>query len=295
MSQFKSFQSEITVLMILFKEEYKMVSSCLNNIKNFKVIIIDNANDEDLKKKISSEFKIYKYILNKKNIGFASAAHQGISLCETSHMLFLTADCYLTEENIFFLYEAKKKYLNCMITSPTFYDEEGYLTYNGGPLPENGSKSVPLKQEGDSCVEAVITTAVLFNINEIKKIGSIDPNFFIYYMDDELCRRIKANNKSIVQVYKSKAIHKHGTLKVAGKFNKIFVRNFHFTYDELYYYYKNNTHHSKIKIFKKKTSKYFFKIFINIFLFRFDKSVYYFSKTLAFLKFILKFKNDRDR
>ena len=51
MSQFKSFQSEITILMILFKEEYKMVSSCLDNIKNFKVIIIDNANDEDLKKK----------------------------------------------------------------------------------------------------------------------------------------------------------------------------------------------------------------------------------------------------
>ena len=51
MSELKSFQSEITVLMILFKEEYEMVSSCLNNIKNFKVIIIDNANDENLKKK----------------------------------------------------------------------------------------------------------------------------------------------------------------------------------------------------------------------------------------------------
>jgi N-acetylglucosaminyl-diphospho-decaprenol L-rhamnosyltransferase len=289
MSQLKLFQKEITILIILFKEEYRMISNCLENIKNFKVIIIDNANDEVLKKRILKKYKIYKYILNKKNIGFASAAYQGINLCETSHMLFLTADCYLTEENIFYLYEAKKKYLNCMITSPTFYDEKGFLTYNGGPLPENGNKFLPLQLEGDTCVESVITTAILFNVNELKMIGSIDPNFFIYFMDDELCRRIKMNKKYIIQVFKSKAIHKHGNLKVIGNYNKIFVRNFHFTYDELYYYYRNNTHHKKIKILKKKIYKYILKFFLNLFFLRFEKSVYYLSKTLAFFKFILKF------
>ncbi len=51
MNKFKSPQKEITVLMILYKEEYEMVSSCLKNIKNFKIIIIDNANDLNLKKK----------------------------------------------------------------------------------------------------------------------------------------------------------------------------------------------------------------------------------------------------
>ena len=290
MSQLKLFQNEITVLIILFKEEYKMINSCLNNIKNFKIIIIDNANDKNLKKKILEKYKIYKYILNKKNIGFASAACQGINLCDTNHMLFLTADCYLTQENIFYLYEAKKKYSNCMITSPTFYDEKGVLTYNGGPLPENGNKSLPIELEGDVCVESVITTAILFNVDELKKIGSIDPNFFIYYMDDELCRRIKIKKKSIIQVFKSKAIHKHGNLKVTGNLNKIFVRNFHFTYDELYYYYKNSTHQKKVKIFKKKINKYIFKFFLNLLFLKLEKSTYYLSKTLAYFKFILKFE-----
>ena len=290
MSQLKLFQNEITVLIILFKEEYKMINSCLNNIKNFKIIIIDNANDKNLKKKILEKYKIYKYILNKKNIGFASAASQGINLCDTNHMIFLTADCYLTQENIFYLYEAKKKYSNCIITSPTFYDEKGFLTYNGGPLPENGNKSLPIELEGDVCVESVITTAILFNVDELKKIGSIDPNFFIYYMDDELCRRIRIKKKSIIQVFKSKAIHKHGNLKVTGNLNKIFVRNFHFTYDELYYYYKNSTHQKKVKILKKKIYKYIFKIFLNLLFLKLEKSTYYLSKTLAYFKFILKFK-----
>ncbi len=287
----KNFQKEITILIILFKEEYEIVSSCLKNIKNFKVIIIDNANDIYLKKKISKNFEIYKYILNKKNTGFASAAQQGVDLCETSHMFFLGADCHLTEESINLLYEAKKKYSNCFMLSPTFYDEEGNLTYNGGPLPENGDKSFPLKIEGDVCVETVLTTAVLFNVNEIKKIGSIDPNFFIYYLDDELCRRIKHNNKSVIQVFNSKAIHKHGALKVVGKLNKIFVRNFHFTFDELYYYYKINSHQKKIKILRKKIPKYLIKSLLNLFLFKLEKSVYYFSKILAYLKFVKRFKN----
>lgn len=294
MNKFGSPQKEITVLMILYKEEYEMVSSCLKNIKNFKIIIIDNTNNLKLKKKILKEFKIHKYVLNKKNIGFASAAYQGINICETTHMLFLTADCHFTETNILLLYEAKKNYDNCLITSPTFYDEEGNLTYNGGTLPENGDKSSPLKLEGDVCVEAVITTAILFNIDELKKIGSIDPDFFIYYMDDDLCRRIKLHKKSVIQVFDSKAIHKHGTLKVAGNLNKIFVRNFHFTFDELYYYFKNNTHLQKVKILKKKLPKYFFKTFVNLFLFRFEKSVYYFSKILAFLKFIQKSKSAKN-
>ena len=290
MNKINSFQDQITILVVLYKEKYEMVSNCLKNIKNFKVIIIDNANDINLKKRISKEFKIYKYILNKKNIGFASAAFSGVNQCNTSHMLFLNADCQLTENNIFLLFEAKIKYPNCFIAAPTLYDNNNKLTYNGGPLSENGEKTKPLALEGDVCVESVITTAILFNVIEIKKIGSIDPNFFIYFVDEELCRRVKINKKSIIQVFNSKGIHKHGDLKVEGKYKKIFVRNFHFTYDELYYYYKDNFNTEKLNILRKKTYKYFIKTLLNLFIFRFSKCVYYFSKILAYFKFVLRFK-----
>ena len=189
---------------------------------------------------------------------------------------------------IYFHLEAKNKYKDCYLTSPTFYDEKDNLTYNGGLLPENGDKSSPLKLEGDACVESVITTAVLFNVEEIKKIGSIDKNFFIYFMDDEICRRIRQNKKSVIQVYNSKAKHVHGNLKIDNKLKKIFFRNYHFTFDELYYYYKNDSNNSKLKEIKKKFYKYIVKIFLNLLILRFEKSVYYFSKTLAYFKFVKK-------
>ena len=42
-----------------------------NNIKNFKIIIVDNAGNISLEKKIKEKYKIYKYFLNKKNYGFS--------------------------------------------------------------------------------------------------------------------------------------------------------------------------------------------------------------------------------
>ena len=285
MNKFNNLRDLITVAIILYKEDAETVKNCLKNIKNFKVIIIDNANNNNLKEKLCSDYKFYKYILNKKNIGFASAAHQGINECNTDYIFFLGADCLISEEDIILLLETKKKYNDCYITSPTFYDERKNLTYNGGPLPENGDKLLPLKLEGDTCVETVLTTAALFKVDEIKKIGSLDVNFFLYFLDDELCRRVKKNKKSVIQVYNSKAKHVHGNLKINNRYKRIFVRNYHFTCDELYYYFKSNNHHEKYKIIKKKLPKYLFKVFLNFFFLRIEKGIYYLAKILAVIKF----------
>ena len=94
MSKLDNYIEQITVVVILYKEEFQTVVNCLNNIKNFKIIIIDNANDKNLKQKLIPRYNFYKYILNKKNIGFASAAYQGINECITDYAFFLTADSF---------------------------------------------------------------------------------------------------------------------------------------------------------------------------------------------------------
>ena len=276
---------KLSILIILYEEKLETIIKCLEKIKDFKIIIIDNANDKFLKNEIVKKFKIYKYFLNEKNIGFSKAANQGIKVCDTEYMLFLGADCVINDSSIEQLMLAKEKYKDCFITSPTFYDSNGRLTYNGGPLHEDGAKNQVLKNSGDVCVNCVLTTSVLFKIKDIIDIGLLDEHFFLYFLDDDLCRRIKNINKSVIQVYNSKAIHTHGQLKVKNKFKKIFFGNYYFYYEELYYLYKNNSHQKKYKSFKKKIPKYLLKIIINFLIFRYGKFVYYLSKTLAFFKF----------
>jgi N-acetylglucosaminyl-diphospho-decaprenol L-rhamnosyltransferase len=276
---------KLSILIILYEENLEIINKCLEKIKDFKIIIIDNANNKSLKNEIIKKFEIYKYFLNKKNIGFSKAANQGIQACDTEYLLFLGADCLITYSDIEKLMLAKEKYKNCFLTSPTFYDHVGKLTYNGGPLHENGAKNKVIENSGDICVDAVLTTAILFKVKDIIDIGLLDEEFFLYFLDDDLCRRIKSINKSVIQIYDAKATHAHGHLKVKNRFKRIFFANYYFYYEELYYLYKINSHQKKYDYFKKKIPKFLVKLILNFLIFRFDKFVYYLSKTLAFYKF----------
>ena len=133
-------QKEITVVIVLYEEKLDFVFRCLEVIKNFKIIIIDNAGNISLKKKIEEKFRIYKYILNKKNYGYSKGNNQGIKLCDTEYTLVLNSDCLISEENILKLLTSHRKYENCFITSPTTYDKKLKLSYNSGYLPENDDK-----------------------------------------------------------------------------------------------------------------------------------------------------------
>ena len=44
--------NSVTVVIVLYKSPFDLVSRTLNKIKDYKIIIIDNANNHDLKKNL---------------------------------------------------------------------------------------------------------------------------------------------------------------------------------------------------------------------------------------------------
>ena len=128
-------------------------------------------------------------------------------------------------------------------------------------------------------------SVILFKKKDIIDLGLLDENMFLYFVDSDLCRRAKKNNKSVIQVYNVKAQHQHGQSKVKNVFKRTFLRSYHFTYDELYYYYKINKHHEKYINLKKKLRSYIIKLVFNFITLRFDKSVHFFSMIKAFYDF----------
>ena len=277
--------NEITIIIVLYEEKTNLVFRCLENIKNFKIIIVDNAGNIFLKKKIEEKFRIYKYILNKKNYGITIAANQAIKQCNTEYILMFQADGLISNKDISILLESHKKYENCFITSPTYYDEDSKLSYSSGCLPEKNSKKDILNLEGDICVEAVLGSIILFKKKDIIELGLFDENFFLYYLDFELCRRIINRKKSIIQIFDTKAQHVHGQLKVKNLLKRIFIRNYHFTFDELYYFFKINKHSEIFNKLKKKLPNYIIKSIINLLTLRLSQSMYYFAKIKAFYNF----------
>ena len=108
-------------------------------------------------------------------------------------------------------------------------------------------------------------------------------NFFLYYVDFEICRRAIKNKKTIIQIFDSKAQHVHGQIKVKNFIKRIFLKNYNFTYDELYYFFKINKHEEIFKKLKKKIPKYLIKSLLNIFILRFFSDVF----TVAFNHFLI--------
>jgi glycosyltransferase involved in cell wall biosynthesis len=155
-------QKEITVVIVLYEEKLDLVFRCLEGIKNFKIIIVDNAGNISLKKKVEEKFRIYKYILNKKNYGYTKAANQAIRQCDTEYILMFQADALISNKDILTLLESHKKYEDCFMTLPTYYDEESKLSYSSGCLPEKNNTKDILNLEGDVCVEGVLGSIVLF-------------------------------------------------------------------------------------------------------------------------------------
>ncbi len=285
----KDLYDSLTIIIVLYEEKFNLISKCLNKLKKFKIIVIDNANNIELKKTIEKEFKIHKYFLNSKNIGFSKAINQGIKNSDTEFILNLEADCIIDEENIYKLYKAIKFYRDCLITIPTMYNDHNQLTQSGGTLMEKNLGYEILNLEGDTCVDFPMTAAILFKKEDMLNLGLFDEDLFIYYPDCEIGRRINKNRKSIIQVMDSKAIHTMGTLKIKNNIKNIFYRNYYFTFDGLIYYFKENLHMPHFLRLKKKIPSLIIKSILSIIFLRFNKSVECFSKILAYFNFKKKF------
>jgi len=281
-----NFHKDITIVIVLYKETFELLSKTLTTINSFKKIIIDNDGNLELKKKIESQFAVDQYILNKKNNGFSAGYNQGIRLSKTKFTLVLGPDCTIKEQAIFTLIKKITENDNCFIVSPTSYDGYNNLTYTGGPLPENGETDIILNLKGDTCVESALGACMLFRTKDLTENNLLfDENFFLYYSDYDLCRRIKKLNKSIIQVYEAKCIHNHGIIKVKNKYIKKFIREYNFTFDKYYYFFKINKHKDLINVYKKRIPLFVLRFFLKVLILDFLSAVELASKYFAYYRF----------
>ena len=275
--------SEITILIVLYDESDEIIFKNLEKIKNFKIIIVDNKGDKKLKNRITEKFEISKYYLSNKNLGFSKGFNKALNFCKTKYVFIKNADCYIDEDNIIKLYDYIKNNQDCGIVSPTSYDEYNNLSYNSGKLPENENSNEILKVEGDVCVEKVLGSSMFIKMEDLQKVGMFNENLFIFFSDDELCKKIRGINKHVVQIYNSKCIHVHGISKVKNKFYKIYLKELYFTLDELVYF--KDISDQKINKLKSKILNYCLKILVSFFTLKFFNLIKYYARVVAYIKF----------
>tara|TARA_B110000008_G_scaffold77867_1_gene79393 strand:+ start:295 stop:1104 length:810 start_codon:yes stop_codon:yes gene_type:complete len=205
---------DTTVIIVAYKSEHLIEKNIDKFQKKNQIIVIDNSQDEGLKKNIEYKYKNVKVILNK-NKGFGQAANLGARLAKTKYLFFCSPDNYVE----------KKIIDNLENISRNINDDFGLLILSD---KENFSReNIPIKEtRGISCF--LTQKKNFFDLN------GFDENFFLYYEDVDLVKRFLNMGYKIYQVPL-----KYSSL--SGSHNKIFNypievnRNWHYMWSKFYY------------------------------------------------------------
>ena len=192
---------DITVGIVTFKSQ-KVLFDCLKSIKYIKnIIIFDNSNDLQTKKKVKEIYPKIRFILSKSKIGYGSANNRIINICKSKYLFILNPDTILKKncENEL-LKSIKLLKENFSIISPTANEKNYgvYLKTNKKYIQKNLLK-----------VDYVKGFAMLINRKKIKNIGMFDiHNIFLYLEEIDLCKRLIQSNHQIFLCKKAKILHK---------------------------------------------------------------------------------------
>ena len=213
---------------------------------NYKVFIIENSNNSELKKELENKYPNTECFLTGENLGYAKGNNFGLSKVKSKYALILNPDAVLEKETIKNFFITAKKKEDFAIIGPAKQDEytdvDQYL--NNGEIFQ---------------VDQLKGFAMFLNMSQFKEIGFFDSNFFIYLEEIDLCKRLKKKNKKIFLDKNIKIDHLGGkSHNEVINFEMELSRNWHWMWSTFYF---NKKHYGYLNALLKIKTKFFSSLF----------------------------------
>ena len=244
---------DITVVITSFKSEKKIIK-CINSIgKDIKIIVIENSNDKELKEKLEKEYYNLKCVLSDQNLGYAKGNNLGLSMVNTKYALIINPDAEVHSQAINNFFSSAKTNPDFAIIGPFIQESQR------GEFFESEKKGI-------FEVKNIKGFAMFLNLDQFKNIGFFDENFFIYFEEIDLCKRLIENKKKIYLDTNIKITHAGGTSHEEGiNYEMEKSRNWHWMWSTFYFHKKHYGYMiAMIKILPKFLSSMIKMIFYGI-------------------------------
>ena len=255
---------DITVVIATFRSEEK-IKNCLNSIDNqAKVLVIENSNNLSFKENLEKEFSNVECILVGSNIGYGSANNVGLEKIKTKYALILNPDATLHPSTFESFIKAKEKIPVFAIMAPYIQEEKDKFDKNY------------LKNISPVEVENVKGFAMFLNLSEFRDVGFFDENFFFYFEEIDLCKRLINHGKKIYLIPEIKIDHGGGASHAQSiKVEMELSRNWHWMWSTFNYHKKYKGFFVSFLIILPKMSSAILKVFIYTLIFNKKKKIYY--------------------
>ena len=165
--------------------------------------------------------------MSEENLGYGAGNNLGLSKVLTNYALIVNPDVTLENDTIDNFFLTINSVKNFGIIAPISKDE----IYTNFSIDNDKN----LKE-----VESVKGFAMFLNMNNLKEIKFFDENFFLYFEEIDLCKRIRKNDIKIYIDPSIKVNHLGGTSH-NSEINKTMElsRNWHWMWSSFYYHKKH--------------------------------------------------------
>ena len=253
----------LTIVIVSFNSG-DILHRCIKSIdKKYPIIIVENSRNNKLKFELEKIYPNVNCILPKENLGYGAGNNLGIKQAKSKYVLILNPDTILYEDTI----------SNLLIQAEIIKD----FSIIGPRIVENENEKTELLKKDNESVQYIKGFAILFNKEKFDKIGLFDENYFLYFEEIDLCKRI-TNSGNKIYLVKNSLIKHVGGKSHEDKFNveMELSRNWHWMWSTFYYYKKNyNYLYAVKKVYKNFLSSLFKFLFYSLVFNKEKKMIYY--------------------
>jgi len=212
-----------------------VIAAALDSVPpGIPVLVVDNASDDDTL--VLCRGRGVETLVLPHNIGYGAAANLGIANSETDYVLLLNPDILLAPDCIDVLRNAAEAHPSAGLLGPSqFKHSDGVKIDHDKPV----SLLVPAERTGlrlsDKVqeVDFLLGSAYFIRRKAFDAIGGFDEELFLFYEDDDFCRRLRDAGWSRVLVADALCEHAVGQSSPVTA-DLVFAKNWHIAWSECY-------------------------------------------------------------
>ena len=249
--------NQLTMILVAYKSEL-IINYFVKKIpKKIKVIIIENSQNNLLKKRLEKKYKNIKVFL-KENEGVSSSINYAAKKIKTKYFLQISPDIIFDYKKIsVFIKYAKKLKNRFSALGPRFsnVDKKSHKQIN---------KDLTIGE-----IDSIHGSFMFINKKIFNEVGGFDKNFFLYFEETDYCYRAKKKNLKSYQINSVTVKSKGRSVLLKNKIEKKKLNNiliWHFIWSKYYFYNKKFGKIISLTIFVPTIIRIKFKIFLNIIL-----------------------------
>lgn len=225
-----------TTAIVVAYDSAAVLPSCLDAIERngIGVVVVDNAS-LDGSAEIAARAGAH-VIRNSQNQGYGRANNQGVLAATTPFVLIVNPDLMLSRDAVSKLLAAAGRYPDGVIFAPRITEPDGRVFFQAqsllSPRHLNRAKKDAVTPSGDACAPFLSGACMMIRRDAFMVAGGFDPNIFLFYEDDDLCRRL-GQMGGLIHVDEARAAHQRGGSTAPAK-GRRFTARWHLAWSHCY-------------------------------------------------------------